>query len=193
MPHPRDLDAVEEALEIVLAAFPLEFQIGGQRLSLKQRWLYFREYTGPHPKNSLGKPIVGAPDRPFAELQAVKRLEHQGWTASWLYGSREFIVAWEPREETQPSSDSYRASGTNWLAGSWKCEPLGCVRVEAELRFIQRCEASILAGCREGSEQSQNCSNQRYTQEQENGLQDPHNPWVIVHPIRHPSRHSGPP
>jgi hypothetical protein len=86
-------DAVEEALEIVLAVAPLELQIAGQRLSLKQRWLYFREYTGPHPKSSLGKRIVGAPDRPFAELQAVKRLEHQGWTASWLYGPREFISA----------------------------------------------------------------------------------------------------
>jgi hypothetical protein len=81
-PNLRYLDAVEEALESVLPAAPLEFQIGGQRLSLKQRWLYFREYTGPHPKNSLGKPIVGVPDRPFAELQAVKRLEHQGWTCS---------------------------------------------------------------------------------------------------------------
>jgi len=43
------------------------------------------------------------------------------------------------------------------------------------------------------SEQSQNCSNHRYTQEQENGFHDPNNPWVIVHPIRHPSPHSGPP
>ena len=100
---PSNPHAVEEALEIVLSAAPLEFQIGGQRLSLKQRWLYFREYTGPRPKNSLGKPIVGAPNRPFAELQAVKRLEHQGWTASWIYGPREFISTWHPREETQPS------------------------------------------------------------------------------------------
>ncbi len=28
------------------------------------------------------------------------------------------------------------------------------------------------------TEQSQNCSDQRYAQEQENGFQDPHNPWV---------------
>ena len=46
---------------------------------------------------------MGAPDRPFAELQAVKRLEQQGWTASWLNGAREFISAWEPRVETEPS------------------------------------------------------------------------------------------
>jgi hypothetical protein len=51
----------------------------------------------------------------------------------------------------------------------------------------------VTLAAEKGSEQSQNCSNQRYTQEQENGFQDPNNPWVIVHPIRHPSPHSGPP
>jgi hypothetical protein len=71
-------NAVEEALESILPASPLDTQVGGQRLSLKQYWLYFREYTGPHLTTSLEKPIVGGPDRPFAELQAVTRLDRQG-------------------------------------------------------------------------------------------------------------------
>ena len=129
-------EAVEEALEIVVSAAPLEFQIGHQRISLKQRWLYFREYTGAHPTNPLDKPIVAGPDRPFAELQAVKRLEHQGWTASWLCGPREFISVWEPREEAQPSCTARelvarinsRAPGdaSRWDVFAWK----------PELRFI---------------------------------------------------------
>ena len=140
-PNRRHRDAVEEALESVLPASPLETQIGGQRLSLKQRWLYFREYTGPSPKNSLDKPIVGGPDRPFAELQAVKRLEHQGWTAGWLYGPQEFISAWEPREETQfpgqlesLSHELIRGphgTASRWDVFAWK----------PELRFIHMMRA----------------------------------------------------
>ena len=102
-PHRYEMKAVEEALEILLEGSPLDFQAGGQQISLGQRWLYFREYTGPSPKKSLGKPVVGPPDRPFAELQVVKRLEHQGWTAAWLYRQRKFIAKWEPREEIQSS------------------------------------------------------------------------------------------
>src|SRR5262249_16833080 len=43
-------DEVKEALESVLPARPLEFQLGGQRLSLRHCWLYFRAYRGPSPK-----------------------------------------------------------------------------------------------------------------------------------------------
>jgi hypothetical protein len=71
-PNPRFLEAVEAELDRVLTAAPLEFEIGGERLSIKQSWLYFRQYTGPAPKNTLGKPIVGPPDQPFAELQGSR-------------------------------------------------------------------------------------------------------------------------
>ena len=140
-PNPRDPDAVEVALESVLPAAPLVFQIGNQPLSLKQRWLYFREYNGPSPTNPLEKPIVGPPDRPFAELQAVKRVEQQGWTASWLNGPRDFISAWEPCVETEPSRTARelvsridsRAAGdaSCWDVFAWK----------PKLRFINMMRA----------------------------------------------------
>ena len=114
----------------------LAFQIGGQRLSLKQRWLYFREHIGPSPTNPLDKPIVGPPDRPFVELQAVKRLEHQGWTASWLYGPGEFVSAWKPRVDAQPPQTARElvtrintraaANASRWDVFAW----------EPEFRFI---------------------------------------------------------
>jgi hypothetical protein len=115
--------AVEDALESVLPASPLDTEIGGQRLSLKQYWLYFREYTGVHPTTSWDKPIVGGPDRPFAELQAVTRLERQGWTAAWLYGPREFVLAWEPREDAKPPQ-AVRSLLARTALSAWQCAHL---------------------------------------------------------------------
>jgi hypothetical protein len=130
-----------EALEVVLPAAQLEFQIEGQRFSLNQCWLYFREYTGPSPKKALDKPIVGPPNRPFAELQAVTRLEQQGWTGSWLSGPGEFTSTWEPPTDAQPSQtvrelvtriDSRAAANASrWDVFAWK----------PELRFIQMMRA----------------------------------------------------
>src|SRR5437660_163278 len=54
-------------------------------------------YSGPRPTSSWRKPIVGPPDRPFAELQVVAGLEKLGWVAAWVYRPRKFIASWEPR------------------------------------------------------------------------------------------------
>ena len=59
MTYPNRLKAVEEALEAILPARPLELQIGGQQGSIAQRWLYFREYTGPSPKGVAGQAHSG--------------------------------------------------------------------------------------------------------------------------------------
>ena len=57
---------------------------------------YFREYTGPQPKRTLRKPIIGPPDRPFPELQVVQRLEERGWMAAWIKSPGQYLSSWEP-------------------------------------------------------------------------------------------------
>ena len=49
------------------------------------------------------------------------------------------------------------------------------------------CRLAARRGC--SLEPSQKCDNHRYKQEQEKGFQDPHNPRVIIHPIRQQSPH----
>jgi len=62
-------------------------------------FVYFREYKGKRPKQDWNrKPIVGPPDRPFAELQYVERLEKDGWLAGWCYRPGKFISTWEPEK-----------------------------------------------------------------------------------------------
>ncbi len=64
------------------------------------RYAYFPEYTGPPPTSTWQKPIVGPPDRPFAELQVAKRLRDQeGWQVAWVHRPGQVITAWEPRSE----------------------------------------------------------------------------------------------
>ena len=84
---------------------------------------------------------MGAPDRPFAELQVVKRLEHQGWTAGWLYAPGELISTWEPHEEVQISQTARALlariearvgeNASCWDVFAWK----------PELRFIHMVRA----------------------------------------------------
>ena len=65
-----------------------------------KKYVYFREYTGRRPKRDWNrKPIVGRPERPFAELQYVQRLEAEGWTAGWCYRPGKFISTWEPTKQ----------------------------------------------------------------------------------------------
>jgi hypothetical protein len=90
----------DEAFSAVLPAHAFDVEFEGQRISIPQFWLYFREYNGASPQRCLRKPIVGTPDRPFAELQIVKRLEDQGCNVGWLHG-REPLSSWEPRERVQ--------------------------------------------------------------------------------------------
>jgi hypothetical protein len=129
------------ALESILTAAPLRFQVGGQQLSITQRWLYFREYFGPAPKNTLGKPVVGPPEQPFAELQAVDRLKRQGWTAGWFYQQREFISAWEPHREAQlsPTAQELLARIDSRAAGNVSCWDV--LAMEPEFRCIHMVRA----------------------------------------------------
>jgi hypothetical protein len=128
------MDAVTEALNAILPAHPLELQVEGQQFPIAQSWLYFQEHTGHPPKASLAKPVIGPPDRPFAELQVVKRLKDQGRTAGWQYRPGKFISIWEPRKDVQ-FPDSARAllariearAGNNASCSdvfSWQPEPL---------------------------------------------------------------------
>ena len=65
--------------------------------TLSERAVYFREYAGRRPLSDWnGKPIVGPPRRPFAELQMVDRLEREDWRAGWCFRAGQFISTWEP-------------------------------------------------------------------------------------------------
>lgn len=59
---------------------------------------YFPAYHGPYPTRTWRKPVVGPPDRPFAELQVVQRLEEEGWRAAWVYRPGQYLSSWEPRK-----------------------------------------------------------------------------------------------
>jgi hypothetical protein len=74
-----------------------EFKVGANKISIDFRVAYFPEYLGRPPKQTWRKPIVGPPERPFAELQLVQRLEQEGWTAAWAYRPGKFIATWEPK------------------------------------------------------------------------------------------------
>jgi hypothetical protein len=72
-----------------------------KRIDAGHRYAYFPEYAGPPPKRTWRKPIVGPPDRPFAELQVAKRLTDEEWQVAWVYRPTQFIATWEPRTEVQ--------------------------------------------------------------------------------------------
>jgi hypothetical protein len=60
--------------------------------------LEFPIYAGPLPERTWRKPVVGPPNRPFAELQVVAALEEEGWSAAWVYRPSLFMSSWEPRQ-----------------------------------------------------------------------------------------------
>jgi len=73
-----------------------------KRIDVGYRYAYFPEYLGPNPKSTWRKPVVGPPDRPFAELQVAKRLhDDEGWQVGWVYRPGQFIATWEPRKEVK--------------------------------------------------------------------------------------------
>jgi hypothetical protein len=106
------------------------------------RAVYFSEYRGPTPDRTYKrKPIVGPPERPFAELQMVERLERDGWIAGWRYRANEFIATWEPekRAVTFPAAatellqriEAWAGAGAGvkcWDVFAWK---------DGEPRFIE--------------------------------------------------------
>ena len=74
-------------------------RVAGEDIYVASSVTYLPEYLGAPPKESWRKPIVGPPDRPFAELQVVQRLEAGGWTAAWVHRPGRFLRAWEPRDD----------------------------------------------------------------------------------------------
>jgi hypothetical protein len=80
---------IEQTVDAVRAG-TLRAHVAIQRIALP---LYF----GPAPQNTWRKPVVGPPERPFAEFQVVEGLELQGWVAAWVYRPGKFLAAWEPR------------------------------------------------------------------------------------------------
>jgi hypothetical protein len=70
---------------------------GGMHATVSLQRLDLPLYTGPRPNSAWRKRVVGLPDRPFAELQLVARLEQAGWCAAWVYRPGKFISSWEPR------------------------------------------------------------------------------------------------
>lgn len=103
-------------------------------------YYYLREYVGPGPQKTLRRPIVGPPDRPFAEMQIVQRLEQEGWLAAWAYRAGKSLRSWEPREEVAlPGAaaellDRIQVRGgpqaRMWDIVAWKDEQLQFVDVQ---------------------------------------------------------------
>jgi hypothetical protein len=78
---------------------PAELIEGFLTSTFGNKFVYFREYKGRRPKHTWNrKPIVGPPDRPFAELQMVERLEKERWIAGWCHRPGQFISTWEPEK-----------------------------------------------------------------------------------------------
>jgi hypothetical protein len=102
-PNLRYPDALTEALEIVLPAKPLEFQIGGQRFSLKQRWLYFRECTGPSTLD-VALSLRERVEVDFGPLPFVLLLNKSDLKEQWVIGNDDVARLRENGWWVQPSS-----------------------------------------------------------------------------------------
>lgn len=70
---------------------------GNLQAFVKVQRIELPPYFGPAPQSAWRKPVVGPPERPFAELQIVKFLELQGWIAAWVHRPGKFLTTWEPR------------------------------------------------------------------------------------------------
>lgn len=91
----------ESAPELTLMFRGLDerrLRVAGEQISVAHSLTHLPEYVGPPPTSTWRKPIVGPPERPFAELQVVQRLEADGWTAAWVHRPGQFLRTWEPRE-----------------------------------------------------------------------------------------------
>jgi len=133
----HELPPGENALRAILPAHSREFVLGSQTVPITERWLYFREYSGRSPAETRGKPIVGPPDRPFAELQVVQRLADEGWTAGWLNRSGTLIFAWEPRVHAKLPAPPAQALLARIEARDLKARCWDVVAWQAQLRFVQ--------------------------------------------------------
>ena len=132
---PSELQWGEEALRAVLSAHTREFEVGGQPVSIEERWLYFPEYAGRSPDETMGRPIVGPPDRPFPQLQVVKRMEDEGCAAGWMYRKGHLISAWDPLVDAIfPTSVRALLARIEARAGNAKCWHV--VAWQRQLRFV---------------------------------------------------------
>ena len=125
----------EEALRAVLPANPREFVLGGQRVPIAERWLYFPEYAGGLRRETMRWPIVGPPDRPSPELQVVKRIEDEGGAAGWIFRSRNVISSWNPLVDAKlPASVQALLARIEARSGGARCWDV--VAWQPQLRFV---------------------------------------------------------
>ncbi len=70
----------------------------GGVVTLEERTIEFPLWTGRQPRSTWnGKPVVGPPSLPFAELAIADHLVKEGWASAWVYRRKAFLQSWEPR------------------------------------------------------------------------------------------------
>lgn len=98
---------------------------------IRSEQLLFPSWFGEQPISDWGgKPIVGPPEMPFAELAIAAHLRTRGYVATWVYRSAKFLGSWEPRDYVQmpdEAVDLYRLisdhvgnSSGCWDIFAWK-------------------------------------------------------------------------
>ena len=137
----RDRDAMTEELGIVLPANPLELPDRKSTLSLKQRWLYFREYNGPYPKSTgqahsmtAGSTICRITDgHAFGASGLDRKLVKRTARNSSRHGSRVWRRSLPGQLEELVTRIDSRAAGdaSRWDVFAWK----------PKLRFINMMRA----------------------------------------------------
>jgi hypothetical protein len=99
----------------------------------------FHPWTGARPESDWhGKPVVGPPRRPFAELQILESLEADAWRGGWVYRPGKFLLGWEPRTFAQapPLVMALYDRLTQRCSGSRGCWDVFCWR-DAEVLFVE--------------------------------------------------------
>jgi len=73
----------------------------GTTVSISVSRLRFSAWSGVQPRSRWNnKPVVGPPQRPFAELAIVGQLSERGWVSAWVTYPGKFRTSWEPRGYT---------------------------------------------------------------------------------------------
>ena len=71
-------------------------------VEILHRLISFPRWDGPQPGSDWnGKPVIGPPNRPFAELAILSSLESQGWRGGWVYQPGKLLNSWEPQKLVQ--------------------------------------------------------------------------------------------
>ena len=79
--------------------FKREFTLpSGRQVEVSHTAIDLPLWTGERPGSDWnGKPIVGPPTRPFAELAILESYKVEGWEGAWVSSSKTFRTSWEPR------------------------------------------------------------------------------------------------